>query len=113
MKVEQSILKQKTRLQWFKERVANSKYFLALIRGRRKRLFINQVMYEYNVWVQGDDNIAQAACAHFEKIFICENKKIDEEILNVIPKIITRECNQLLKAFLFMEELHQVVFHES
>ncbi|KAG5631351.1 hypothetical protein H5410_003068 [Solanum commersonii] len=33
LKLEESILKQKTQLQWFKEGDANTKYFHALMRG--------------------------------------------------------------------------------
>ncbi|WMV13667.1 hypothetical protein MTR67_007052 [Solanum verrucosum] len=44
MKLEDSILKQKTQLQWFKEGDGNSKYFHALIRGRRRRLFIHKIL---------------------------------------------------------------------
>ncbi|KAK4706319.1 hypothetical protein R3W88_034128 [Solanum pinnatisectum] len=43
LKLEDSILKQKTQLQWFKEGDANTKYFHSLIRGRRRRLFIHKL----------------------------------------------------------------------
>ncbi|XP_049348973.1 uncharacterized protein LOC125813527 [Solanum verrucosum] len=55
MKLEDSILKQKTQLQWFKEGDGNSKYFHALIRGRRRRLFIHKILKDNDEWVQSDD----------------------------------------------------------
>ncbi|KAK4706662.1 hypothetical protein R3W88_033794 [Solanum pinnatisectum] len=69
MKLEDSILKQKTQLQWFKEGDVNSKYFHALIRGRRRRLFIHKILTDDDEWVQGDEHITQAACNHFQNIF--------------------------------------------
>ncbi|KAM3286888.1 hypothetical protein P3S67_025687 [Capsicum chacoense] len=70
LKLEESILKPKTQLQWFKEGDTNSKYFHALMRGRRRRLFIHKITNE-----QGDDNIANAACAHFKAIFTAEAQR--------------------------------------
>ncbi|KAK4737426.1 hypothetical protein R3W88_001123 [Solanum pinnatisectum] len=51
IKLEDSILKQKTQLQWFKEGDANSKYFHALIKGRRRRLFIQKILTDDDEWV--------------------------------------------------------------
>lgn len=54
LRLEESILKQKTQLQWFREGDANSKYFHALMRGRRRRLHIHKICKENEEWVQGD-----------------------------------------------------------
>jgi len=59
--MEAAILKQKTQLQWFREGDANTKYFHALMRGRRRKLFIHQISNESGEWIQGDVNIAGAA----------------------------------------------------
>ncbi|XP_049391508.1 uncharacterized protein LOC125855898 [Solanum stenotomum] len=42
LKLEDFILKQKTQLQWFKDGDTNSKYFHAIMRGRRRKLFIHR-----------------------------------------------------------------------
>lgn len=65
MKLEVSILKQKTQLQWLKEGDANTKYFHALMRGRRRRLFIHKISKDNDTWVEDDEDIATAACEHF------------------------------------------------
>ncbi|XP_049365117.1 uncharacterized protein LOC125829910 [Solanum verrucosum] len=88
LKMEDSILKQKTQLQWFKEGDANTKYFHSLIRGKRRRLFIHKLISEGGEWIQGDDNIAEAACGHFQTIFIGEDKVINENVLNCIPRMV-------------------------
>ncbi|WMV32724.1 hypothetical protein MTR67_026109 [Solanum verrucosum] len=69
LKLEDSIFKQKSQLQWFKEGDANTKYFHSLIRRRRKRLFIHKLIGDDGEWLQGEDNIAKAACDHFQNIF--------------------------------------------
>ncbi|XP_015161095.1 uncharacterized protein [Solanum tuberosum] len=81
LKLEDSILKQKTQLQWFKEGDCNTKYFHSLIRGRRRRLFIDhKIIREDGEWIQGDEVIAEAACDHFQKIFTGDNKIINEDV---------------------------------
>ncbi|KAH0775105.1 hypothetical protein KY290_012242 [Solanum tuberosum] len=84
LKMEESILKQKTQFQWFKEGDANTKYFHALMRGRRKRLFLHKIRNDNEEWIQGEEQIAQAA--------------------------FTPVQNEMLQAIPTMEELRQVVF---
>ncbi|KAH0771678.1 hypothetical protein KY290_015659 [Solanum tuberosum] len=48
LKLESFILKQKTQLQWFKDGDTNSKYFHSIMRGRRRRLFINKISTDDN-----------------------------------------------------------------
>ncbi|KAH0705908.1 hypothetical protein KY285_010432 [Solanum tuberosum] len=110
LKLEESILKQKTQLQWFKEGDANTKYFHALIRGRRRRLFIHKICTGNDVWIQGDDQIAQAACDYFQGMFTGQNRRIDERILQHLPTLVTPDQNQKLQEMPTLEELKQVVF---
>ncbi|XP_019236540.1 PREDICTED: uncharacterized protein LOC109216799 [Nicotiana attenuata] len=63
-KLEESILKQKTQLQWFKDGDANSRYFHSLMRGRRRKLIIHKIKDIEGEWVQGDEAIGEAACGH-------------------------------------------------
>lgn len=63
MKLEESIVKQKTQLHWFIKR--DSKYFHALMRGRKKSLFIHKVHSDNDVWVHADEKIATATCNYF------------------------------------------------
>lgn len=110
LKLEESILKQKTQLQWFKEGDTNSKYFHALIRGRRRRLFIHKISNEHGEWIQGEENIANAACAHFKDILAAESQTVNEAALDCIPTMITDAQNQVLSAMPSIDELKQVVF---
>ncbi|XP_015168633.1 uncharacterized protein [Solanum tuberosum] len=110
LKLESSILKQKTQLHWFREGDANSKYFHVVMRGRRKKLFIHKICTDNKEWVQGDDNIAKTACTHFQHIFSGHENRIVEGILQCIPRMITPEQNQKLQGMPTMEELQQVVY---
>lgn len=85
LKMEESILKLKTQLHWFKEGDTNSRYFHALIRGRRRKLHIRRVQNEEGTWLQGDVIIARAACDHFQQIFTGKEENIQEHVLPFIP----------------------------
>ncbi|KAK6791450.1 hypothetical protein RDI58_010531 [Solanum bulbocastanum] len=110
MKLEDSILKQKSQLHWFKEGDANSKYFHALIRGRRRRLFIHKILKDDDEWIQGDEHIAQAACEYFQDIFTGEEKLIDETYMKYIPRMVNKDQNDRLKALPSMYELKEAVY---
>ncbi|XP_049358013.1 uncharacterized protein LOC125822632 [Solanum verrucosum] len=110
LKIEDSLLKQKTQLQWFKEGDCNTKYFHSLIRGRRRRLFIHKLIREDGEWIQGDDVIAETACDHFQKIFTGDNNFINEGAQDCIPRMINKEQNYSLTAMPNLEELKEVVF---
>lgn len=89
LKMEDSILRQKTQLQWFKEGDVNSKYFHALIRGRRRKLYIHRIQDEKGSWIQRDEDIAKVASDYFQQSFTGEDKLINEDILDCIPRMIT------------------------
>ncbi|KAH0646562.1 hypothetical protein KY284_034446 [Solanum tuberosum] len=110
MKLEDAILKQKSQLQWFKDGDGNSKYFHALIRGRRRRLFVHKILKDNDEWIQGDEHIAKAACDHFQHIFTGVDKKIDELPMECIPRLVSQEQNDGLKEIPSIEELKEVVY---
>ncbi|WMV13665.1 hypothetical protein MTR67_007050 [Solanum verrucosum] len=110
LKMEESVLKQKTQLQWFKDGDANTKYFHALVRGRRRRLFLHKICTENDVWIQGEKQLAQAACDYYQQMFTGHTERIDERVLQLIPTSVTLEQNELLQALPSIEELRQVVF---
>ena len=91
LKLEDTILKQKTQLQWFKDSDKNSKYFHSIIRGKKRKLFVHEIINEERKWIQDEEEIAQTACAHFEEIFTCEEKLINENNLECIPRMVSRE----------------------
>ena len=68
LKLEGTIMKQKSQLHWFKEGDINSKFFHYLITVRRRRLFIHKI-HDNEEWIQGYENIGKAACEFFQELF--------------------------------------------
>lgn len=56
------------------------------MRGRRRKMFIHKISSGNKEWVEGDENIAKAACDHFKHIFTRTEQPINEEILQHIPR---------------------------
>ncbi|XP_019252919.1 PREDICTED: uncharacterized protein LOC109231741 [Nicotiana attenuata] len=110
LKTEESVLKQKTQLQLFKEGDANSKYFHSLVRGRRRKLFIHQIKNEEGEWIQGDEPISKAACEHFQNMFTDPGGTIREDQLSCIPSLVTHEDNENINKEPTMEEVKNVFF---
>ncbi|WMV33216.1 hypothetical protein MTR67_026601 [Solanum verrucosum] len=80
LSLEESILKQKTQLQWFKEGDAYTSYFHTLMREQRRKLFIHK------------------------------NHFVREELLAFIPALVTNDQNDNLKVMLDLKDLKNVVF---
>lgn len=60
--------------------------------------------------IQGDNNIAQAACEHFKEILTSEEKLINENTFYCIPRMIIKDKNTQLTNIPTMDELKEVVF---
>ncbi|XP_004248595.1 uncharacterized protein [Solanum lycopersicum] len=108
-KLEYKILQQKTQLHWLQEGDANTKYFHAVIRGKRNRMAIHKLMDDSGNWITGEENIAKQACDYYEGIFTAKNEKIKEDILQCIKPIITQERNDSLDRLPDMDELRGVI----
>lgn len=103
-------LRQKIQPHWFKQRENNSKYFHALIRGKRRKLFIYKIYQDSGECFQGNGNIVEVACEHFQQMFIGHDQRINEETLQYIPRMITLDQNQMLQIMPTLEDLKQLVF---
>lgn len=80
------------------------------MRGRRRRLFIHRICNGNEEWIKGDADIANAACEHFAQIFSGKDQRINEDILQCVPRFVTPAQNQILQSMPTMEELKYVVF---
>ncbi|WMV32723.1 hypothetical protein MTR67_026108 [Solanum verrucosum] len=80
------------------------------MRGRRRRLFLHKICIENEVWIQGEEHIAQEACDHYQHQFTGQNDRIDESILQFTPRVITPDQNEMLQAVPTIDELRHVVF---
>ena len=71
---------------------------------------MHNIINEEGEWIQGEEEIAQTAYAHFEGIFTGEKKLINENTLECIPRIVSQEQNNHLASLPNMEELKGVIF---
>ena len=81
LKIENVILQQKTQNHWLKEGDSNTKYFHAIMRGRRRRMLIHKIENDNGEWIQGEENIARETCDYYKKMFTGKTEKIREDIL--------------------------------
>ena len=85
LKLEYTILQQKTQMHWLKEGDANSKYFHSLIRGKRKRMSIHKILNDNGGWIQGDENIARETCEYYQGFFTGKKEKKMRICYNIFP----------------------------
>nr|XP_016477026.1 PREDICTED: uncharacterized protein LOC107798528 [Nicotiana tabacum] len=113
MAMQESILKQKSQVKWFKEGDYNSRYFHNAMKGRRRRLQLHRVKNHRGRWIQGDEKISKAAVQYFESMFNLNPTVLDSDIISCIPECITREDNDLLSQMVSEDEIKEAVFDIS
>ncbi|XP_060210726.1 uncharacterized protein LOC132637688 [Lycium barbarum] len=113
MGLQESLLKQKSLVDWFEEGDCNTRYFHSVIRERRRKLHIHTIKDHHDNWTQGDDNIANAAVRHFKHLFNIPHQYKDTNITDCIPKIVTAEDNKILTSIPDIEEIKTAVFSLS
>lgn len=103
-------MKQKTQVQWFNDWDTTLKCFHSLVRGKKRRLLIHIIINENTQWLQGNYNIATAACYHIEKIFTCDDRVINEVTLDCTPRMVSQQKNNRLTITANIEEWKEVSF---
>ncbi|XP_060198361.1 uncharacterized protein LOC132627183 [Lycium barbarum] len=111
LKNQESILKQKARVNWLKEGDPNSAYFHKVIKYRRRRLCINKIQDEHLQWVEGTPRVAEAAVRYFQGVFCQIPAPNDFSELKVVDHVISPEVNQALTEFPDEEEIKNCVFN--
>ncbi|XP_060195451.1 uncharacterized protein LOC132624737 [Lycium barbarum] len=69
LSLQDSLLKQKAKLSWFKDGEKNTKYFHSVLRFRRRKLEIQRIKNHRGRWIQGKEKIAKNTVKHFGKQF--------------------------------------------
>ncbi|XP_019257756.1 PREDICTED: uncharacterized protein LOC109235970 [Nicotiana attenuata] len=93
MAIQESLLKQKTQVRWFKKGDCNSRCFSNVIKDKRRRMHLHKIKNHIGNWIQGEERIAKAAVRPFQKIFNLALVNVDENVLNCIKEFITEEDN--------------------
>lgn len=89
LKKHHSILRQKARIKWAADGDTKSKYFYSVIKEKRRRTHIFRIKNKDIRWIEGNDNIAQAAIDHFNNLFTYSTSDNDLSIINCIEPLIS------------------------
>lgn len=111
--LQDSLLKQKAQIKWFKEEDFNTKYFHNILRDRRRRMYIHKIKNHKDMWIQRDEKIARAGTKNFKIFFNLKQPISNLDITNCIPNLITNQDNDFLTKIPDEKEVHDAVFSMS
>ncbi|XP_060182548.1 uncharacterized protein LOC132612262 [Lycium barbarum] len=111
--MQDSLLKQKSQMKWFEEGDGNTRYFHSVVREKRRRLHIHRIKNSKGKWMHSEGKIGNSAVRHFERLFCNQKRNVDNELLNVIPRIITENDNEMLNILPEEEEIQKAIFSMS
>lgn len=92
--VEEEFWKQRSGMKWFIDGDRNTKFFHSYVKGRRRRLQLNEILDEQSVLLKDKKDIGEAAVKVFEQQFKESNFNADYAMIDCIPKLITVEQQQ-------------------
>ena len=98
MRQEELFWSQKARCQWLKEGNRNTSFFHCRVRNKRQRSFIHAIKIDDGHWVHDIKDIQDEGNSFFEKLFSFDGNVTDDELLHVIPEVITPEDSVYLTA---------------
>ena len=90
---EEQYWQQKSRLSWLREGDKNTKYFHAVVNGRRKRNKIGNLKREDGSWTTTDEEITAEVAKYYKHLFKSSEIQCLEDILDGIPSTITDHMN--------------------
>ena len=89
LKVEEMFWRQKSRVLWLREGDRNSKYFHALVKQRRARNRITQLLDDNGNVVEDEEGLVAIATSYFRQIFESSNPEDIADALSEISPTIT------------------------
>ena len=101
---------QKARSCWLKEGDKNTKYFHAMVEGRRRRNTISVLQKSGGDWCKSGKDIEEEIEGYFRGLFTSSNPQLFDTVLEGIPQVITRQMNQRLVRPVSEEEVRKAVF---
>ncbi|KAH0729557.1 hypothetical protein KY290_000682 [Solanum tuberosum] len=109
IELQDKITRQKARVKWLQEGDANTAFFHSIIKDRRKNITIKNIKDMDGNWIEGDTAVANTAVKYFEDLS-SEEVIEDDNVLNVVKKVITEEDNAYITAPPTMQEVRDSVF---
>lgn len=107
---EEVYLKQKSRLHWLHEGVANTKFFHAMVRSRNAVANVSSIVDELGVEHNGVNDVHAAAVSFFQRLFTSEDHILDMNLINLVPTCVLAEDNCMLLAPFSIEEVREAVY---
>ena len=98
LKAEEMFWRQKSRVLWLREENRNSKYFHALVKQRRARNRIIQLLDENGNVVEDEEGLVAIATSYFRQIFESSNPEDIVDALVEVSTTITGAINENLTA---------------
>ena len=98
LKAEEMFWKQKSRIFWLREGDRNTKFFHALIKQRRARNRITQLLDANGNVIEDEEGLVTIATSYFRQIFEASNPEDIEEALSEVSSTITEPMNDNITA---------------
>nr|XP_027071629.1 uncharacterized protein LOC113696407 [Coffea arabica] len=108
--VEHMFWQQKSRVKWLKDGDRNSRYFHAVVAERHQRSVIHRIKSSTGDWLESADAIESEAESFFKRLFTAESPSASFNALDVIPKLLTDQDNDMLDEIPSKEEVKSVIF---
>ena len=106
---EEKMWKQRSRALWLKEGDQNTKFFHNRASHRYKRNRIEELKNEAGVVCTNEEEIADILIAYYQQLFSTASPTRVEEVLRVVPSIITEEQNTMLAAEFVKAEIDEAL----
>ncbi|KAK6784876.1 hypothetical protein RDI58_018331 [Solanum bulbocastanum] len=112
-KLEEEYWTQKSGMKWFNDRDRSTNFFHSYVKGRRRRLHINEMENGHGVLLKDPTSIGEEAVKVFEKQFSQDIVYDDQKMLDCIAKLITEEQKESMDRTPTEEEIKEAVFSSN
>ncbi|XP_060177773.1 uncharacterized protein LOC132607707 [Lycium barbarum] len=106
----ETFLDKKAGMQWFEDGDRYTKFFHEYVQGRRKRLHLKRIQDQNGMWLEDENGIAEEAIRFFTDQFTKENDPTRFEILDHLPRMISKDQNSRIIEMPNEEEIKTIVF---
>ncbi|XP_070032830.1 uncharacterized protein [Nicotiana tomentosiformis] len=107
---EEEFWRQKTGMQWFKDGNMNTKFFHAHVRSKRKRLQVSRILDKNDNWLESQECMAREAVEFFQAHFIKERIPPNFDIIQHVPRMVSRDQSAKLWKEPTMEVIKAAIF---
>ncbi|XP_016546236.1 uncharacterized protein LOC107846332 [Capsicum annuum] len=109
LKREKELWRQKKGFEWFKDGERNTRFFHAIVKGRRSRVKIKKIQNDEGIWLENQDEITEASTMFYQNQFQKQEDVGDFTMLDVLPSVVTEAQNAYLKKIPTIDEVKVVV----